>query len=90
MKMQVTKSEDQRKNEFLIGLAKLTRETGIIIGGCGCCDSPFIYDGSINELSDECAGYGYASEHVAWISQADEYYWGEYNDSIVREEDAGS
>ena len=27
---------------FLEGLTKLSRETGIIVGGCGCCNSPFL------------------------------------------------
>ena len=27
---------------FLEGLTKLSRETGIVVGGCGCCDSPFL------------------------------------------------
>ena len=30
------------EQEFLEGLARLTRETGVEIGGCGCCQSPFL------------------------------------------------
>ena len=30
-------------DEFLKGLSKLTRRYKIAIGGCGCCDSPFLY-----------------------------------------------
>lgn len=28
------KTKEEREKEFMIGLAKLTRETGIIISGC--------------------------------------------------------
>ena len=27
---------------FLEGLIKLSRETGIVVGGCGCCGSPYL------------------------------------------------
>ena len=31
---------NNREHDFIIGLEKLSRKTGIIIGGCGCCGSP--------------------------------------------------
>ena len=34
-------TEAQRR-DFLEGLTKLTRETGVEIAGCGCCGSPFL------------------------------------------------
>ena len=30
------------EKEFLRGLTKLTKKTGIAIDGCGCCGSPFL------------------------------------------------
>jgi hypothetical protein len=75
---------NEREKTFLIGLEKLTRQTGITIAGCGCCGSPFLND--LQEFeSEESAGYGigYAGE-VTWISPSDEYSWKNYNKSIVK------
>lgn len=30
------------RKEFLRGLARLTKRYGFVIGGCGCCGSPFV------------------------------------------------
>jgi hypothetical protein len=30
--------------KFLEELGKLSEKHGIVIGGCGCCGSPYIYD----------------------------------------------
>ena len=38
-------------NEFLEELAELSNKYKIVIGGCGCCGSPFIY--GLNEETDE-------------------------------------
>ena len=38
----MTKSE--KFEAFRVGLEKLTRETGVVIGGCGCCGSPSLFD----------------------------------------------
>ncbi len=65
------KTEDERKAEFLIGLARLTRETGVVIGGCGCCGSPYL-DAREPGQMEERAGYGYGfSDEVAWISPSE-------------------
>lgn len=72
-----------KEKEFLVGLEKLTRKTGIVIGGCGCCGSPYLYEVGI---TDERSGYGfgYASE-VAWIDPSDDYNWENYSNFIVKE-----
>jgi hypothetical protein len=72
---------------FLVGLEKLTRETGIMIGGCGCCGSPSLDTATAEELCDESAGYGfgYAGE-VTWISRSDEYSWEKFAKSIAKPE----
>lgn len=41
--MRETKQET--KQEMLEKLNEFTRETGIIIGGCMCCGSPWVTDG---------------------------------------------
>lgn len=78
------KTEDERKVQFLLGLAKLTRETGIAVSGCGCCGSPSL---DAFDLSAEDAragyGYGYAGE-VRWISPNDKYDWEKYRESIAK------
>ena len=72
------------EKSFLIGLEKLTRETGIIIGGCGCCGSPFLGAAKEEELITS-AGYGFGSSgQVEWIYPSDERYWNKFSDSIVK------
>lgn len=34
----------EKRKQFLIGLERLTRETGVGIGGCGDCGSPYLID----------------------------------------------
>ena len=77
--------ENERK--FLVGLEKLSRETGVVIGGCGCCGSPYL-----REMGAESSqsGYGFGSTgEVLWISERasgewDSYDWENYKDSIVK------
>jgi hypothetical protein len=61
---------DQRARNvaFLRDLAELTRKHGIAIGGCGCCDSPFLCN-----LDGEDGGDYSANEHdmdgpVTWCT----------------------
>ena len=74
-----------KERAFLIGLEKLTRETGVKIGGCGCCGSPFM-DELEEKEKDTNAGYGlgYAGE-VSWIAPSDEYNWENFSTSIVKD-----
>lgn len=48
----MARPSDEQITEFLRGLAELTRRTGVEVGGCGCCGSPFL-----TPLEDECSGY---------------------------------
>jgi hypothetical protein len=73
-------NSDEQK-EFIKKLEKLTRETGIAVGGCGCCGSPWIT--TVDITSDE-SGYGYADE-IRWIDPSDDYAWENYKDTIVKE-----
>jgi len=79
------KAKEDREREFMIGLTELTRKTGIVIGGCGCCGSPWLQDADANTaLEDQRSGYGYGfQESVSWISPLDKYDWERYADSIV-------
>jgi hypothetical protein len=61
---------EERKRLFLIGLEKLTRETGLYVCGCGCCDSPSLEECEPKEL-DEKAGYA-LFENPAWQG---EFIW---------------
>ncbi len=79
-------TNDEKERAFLIGLAKLTRETGMVIGGCGCCSSPHLQALPESEAIDPEAGYGYGyASEVVWISPDDTYDWEEYGGSIVRD-----
>lgn len=63
------------RDKFLNGLADLTRQTGVEIAGCGCCDSPFLMKA---EDTHPQSGYvidpgtddetEYSGEHVEWCS----------------------
>lgn len=77
--------DEQKERAFLIGLEKLTRETGVIIGGCGCCSSPFLMELE-EEDSDPQSGYGFGYDgEVCWMNPSNEYNWKHYADSIVKE-----
>ena len=40
-------TDKQELKDFLRDLTKLSKRTGITIGGCGCCGSPFlVHDGA--------------------------------------------
>jgi hypothetical protein len=71
-----------KEKAFLVGLEKLTRETGIVISGCGCCGSPAL-DECSDLPTDAGYGFGYAGQ-VAWISPNDEYDWEKYRANVVK------
>ena len=75
----------ENEKRFLIGLEKLTRETGVTIGGCGCCGSPSLTP-LLPGAADDSAGYGigYAGE-VTWLSPSDEYGWGNFRETIIKQ-----
>lgn len=76
---------NDKEKAFLIGLEKLTRETGITIGGCSCCGSPFLRELKESE-SGEIAGYGFGyAEEVTWLSPSDEYGWEKFRASIIKQ-----
>lgn len=63
-------SEKKRFDKFLIELAKLTRETGVVISGCGCCGSPDIHVAEPGEIENAVVyGYGYAGQ-VEWLASS--------------------
>jgi hypothetical protein len=80
------KALTKKERKFLIGLEKLSRKTGVVIGGCGCCGSPWVSE--IDEAAlDEKAGYAMTQDDggINWVSPSDEYDWKEYHESIIKE-----
>lgn len=71
------------EKKFLIGLAMLTRETGVEIGGCGCCGSPFLLDAKITSSESGYSTNGRSSE-VRWVDPSEKYYWDKYRNNVVR------
>ena len=68
---------------FLIGLERLSRETGIVIDGCGCCGSPRMK--AVSDMPPE-AGYAFGAGQcdVAWVSPDDAYDWEHDSQKIVK------
>jgi len=75
------------KKSFMVGLEKLSRETGIVIWGCGCCNSPeMLEDADMSKL----AGYGFGDNgQLKWITPADVYDWAHYSDTIIKPASGG-
>lgn len=71
----------ENEKKFIIGLEKLSRETGIVIAGCGCCGSPYLSD---LEGDEPESGYGCSGgADVSWLSP-ENYHWEEYKHTIVK------
>ena len=68
------------EKKFILGLEKLTRETGIAIHGCGCCGSPFLREVEVSKDS------GYSAEdceNISWADPKDDF-WDYLKDNIVK------
>lgn len=67
----MTDLTDQQKTDFLTKLTELTRETGIVIHGCGCCGSPWV--DSVEITSDQ-SGYVFNSGEcdLTWTDPSDD------------------
>lgn len=67
----MTQEQQAAMKQFLVGLEKLTRETGIAIGGPGYMGGPWVEALSPHELDQAC---GYSSDlngyDVAWRKDA--------------------
>jgi len=83
---------NEKEREFLIGLEQLTRKTGIAIGGCGCCGSPFLLEA---EITSDKSGYGRRTksdatsdaDYIGWIDPTD-YDWEDYSQNIIKTKEA--
>ncbi len=78
----------EKEKEFLVGLEKLTRQTGVVIAGCGCCSSPFLVKDT--EITSDKSGYAYGgfsevlAQDVCWVDPSDEYEWERWSHLIVK------
>ena len=73
-----------QEREFLIGLRELTIRTGMTIGGCGCCGSPFVDKMEDKERTViDSSGYVLCPE-VKWVSPNDAYDFRKYGADIVK------
>ena len=69
----MTKEEKQAKNNlrnFLENLARLSRQYGLEIGGCGDCGSPWVAP------MDKGSGVVFALQHLTYCHECEKY--GEY------------
>lgn len=60
---------DKDLKKFLRDLSRLTRTSGIIIAGCGCCGSPFVF----GEAFD---GSPILKDGLAWDTEKQKYGFG--------------
>jgi hypothetical protein len=74
-----------RIEQFILELTRLSKKHGVIISGCGCCNSPDVSESS--DMDPE-AGYAFPGELV-WVSPSDKYCWMAYRKRIVREKKKG-
>jgi hypothetical protein len=71
---------DQHEVQFILGLEKLTRETGVTLATCGVRRVE-------NEESrdDPRAGYSFGNnDEIRWIDPENEDDWIDYSHTIVR------
>lgn len=47
------KTESERIKLFMDGLSELSRQTGVEVTGCGCCDSPYLVTLSDGDIVDQ-------------------------------------
>jgi hypothetical protein len=45
--------------KFLLGLRELTLKYGVAIGGCGCCNSPYLYEVKVQKDGESKSESGY-------------------------------
>jgi hypothetical protein len=70
MKNELTK---EQVKEFVKDLNKLTAKHGVVIGGCGCCSSPYLY---LLEKARKDGKYSFHPENfddLKWKSDTDKY-----------------
>ena len=76
--MEVSYTDKERA--FLLELTALSRKHNIVIGGCGCCGSPWI---DKEDCSNPAAGYGSGNCDVEWLSPGDDQ-WEKHGQTVVR------
>jgi hypothetical protein len=64
----MSKMTKEQEAAFLEGLRVLTLQTGVVIGGCGCCGSPSLGALAEGEGDSFYRREPYGEEKVEWIS----------------------
>lgn len=69
-------SETKDYSAFLRDLNALVSKHGLVIGGCGCCGSPWVVDAPENPED----GFYRFGTRLEFIHPSDEYDWEKYGD----------
>lgn len=56
-----------RTKQFLLDLRKLTIKHGLSIGGCGCCESPYLLDRSDQTITTEGCYSTTGCDNITWL-----------------------
>jgi hypothetical protein len=62
---------DDKINNFLEELTQLSLKHNIIIGGCGCCNSPYLKD----TINGEFIEGKHHTDRLVWIKRKNKYHF---------------
>ncbi len=75
----------ENEKQFILALRELSLKHRVVVGGCGCCGSPWVVEQKEEHFSPE-AGYAIEIPHdgdISWLSPAMSQ-WKDHHDKILK------